>query len=412
MAARLPPHVIRRRNLLYAHVQIPKSLRKVVGKAALQQSLGTDSVREAAILAPPIVAVFKRAIETARSGQPQDSKAREKLRYILELERATLPTTVFLGSYQLPREDYLKDAALDAADTSEEKEAVELEFGSLAILKEHVEPWLLTLELAPKTKDQYSTVIRQFSQQFRTNKDVTSLSMSQWVATAWAHKSKTTIRRDLGAIRGFWKYLSVRKFGDPSVLPNIFSGAATLGHQKKRVSRAFTTEEYHQLLSACEDQRILDTLKLAIHTGIRLERLHQLRVLDVENQVFLVRKGKTDASRRMLPVHKDITQLVARLIDESKDGYLLTGYRPNKYGRRSWDFSKRFARLLSKFEFNSETSFHSFRKSFVTQLEANQVPIVEVQRLIGHGKMGLAYDIYSSGPAIEVLRAEINKLKF
>ena len=159
MAAKLPPHVIRRRNLLYAHVQIPKSLRKVVGKAALQQSLGTDSVREAAILAPPIVAVFKRAIETARSGQPQDSKAREKLRYILELERATLPTTVDLGSYQLPREDYLKDAALDAADTREEKEAVEVEFGSLAILKEHVEPWLLTLELAPKTKDQYSSEV-------------------------------------------------------------------------------------------------------------------------------------------------------------------------------------------------------------------------------------------------------------
>ena len=412
MARKLPPYVIRRRNLYYVNMQVPKSLRPILGKAALQQSLCTDSLSEAAILSLPLVAQFKAVIKNAKRGHVPETDELKRLRDALALERSTLPVVVGLGTYTQPREAYLRDMAIDVAETDAEREAVDIEFGSLILLADHLNSWLGALNVKSKTLDHYSRVVSEFTNEFRTNKDVTPVTVTQWVSLAWGKKSNKAIKRDLGAVRGFWKYLSVQIHGDPAVLPNVFAGASSLGHKRTRDHRAFTGSEYHQLLSICADQLISDVMRVAIHSGMRIEEIFQLRLADVQDQVFLVKSSKTKAGRRSIPVHKDITQTVARLQDTSTDGFLVSGQGANKYGQRYSSFSRKFDKLLESESLRGETAFHSFRRSFSTALEANQVPQVEVARLMGHEIGGLSHDLYSSGPAIEVLRQEINKMSW
>ena len=103
---------------------------------------------------------------------------------------------------------------------------------------------------------------------------------------------------------------------------------------------------------------------------------------------------------------------MARLIESSNDGYVLTGLTFNKYGDRSKGIGKRFGKLKSAMGFGSQHVFHSIRKTVVTILEIGGVSENVVADIVGHEKTTMTYGLYSGGVSLAVKREALAKLAY
>ena len=100
------------------------------------------------------------------------------------------------------------------------------------------------------------------------------------------------------------------------------------------------------------------------------------------------------------------------LIEESKDGYLLSGLTFNKYGDRSNAIGKRFGRLKNALEFDRTLVFHSIRKTFTTMLENAGTLENIAADIIGHDKPNMTYGIYSGGASLKTKRTAIEHVSY
>ncbi len=147
-------------------------------------------------------------------------------------------------------------------------------------------------------------------------------------------------------------------------------------------------------------------------TGCRIEELCALKVEQVKDDHFSVSEAKTKAGRRDVPIHRELAQTMARLIENSKDGYVLSGLTENKYGDRSNAIGKRFGRLKMELGFGPQLVFHSIRKTVVTIFENAGVAENVVADIVGHEKTTMTYGLYSGGLSLAVKRKALNKLAY
>jgi len=175
--------------------------------------------------------------------------------------------------------------------------------------------------------------------------------------------------------------------------------------------KAFRVDDYHKLLAGCQDDLILsDLITLAAYTGCRIEELCGLKLANVRTDRFELVDAKTEAGWRTMPIHDHIKQTVARLVDTSRDGYLLSGLTFNKFGDRSNAVGKRFGRLKKGLGYGPDQVFHSLRRGFATQLENAGQPENVAARLMGHTQDNQSFGNYSDGLVFEELRIAINRV--
>ena len=80
-------------------------------------------------------------------------------------------------------------------------------------------------------------------------------------------------------------------------------------------------------------------------TGMRLEEICSLKVVDVAADRIRVTQAKTDAGVREVPIHPELAPLMARLCEASRGGFVLAGESADRYGRRSHRLARRFTAL-------------------------------------------------------------------
>jgi len=116
-----------------------------------------------------------------------------------------------------------------------------------------------------------------------------------------------------------------------------------------------------------------------------------------ENYLEIV-DAKTTAGWRKLPIHSKLKATTERLVEGSRDGYLLEGLKANKYGDRSNNIGKRFGKLKSSLGFRWRVhAFHSIRKTVATLLENAGVVENVAADILGHYKPTITYGLYSGG---------------
>jgi integrase len=127
-------------------------------------------------------------------------------------------------------------------------------------------------------------------------------------------------------------------------------------------------------------------------------------------QSFNIDDSKTAAGIRVVPVHPALATLVQRLMNNSKDGYLVPSDSKNKYGNRSDLLSKAFGRLKKSLGFGPLQVFHSIRKTAITQLVRASVTGTLIAELVGHETGTVTYDVYSQGASAAQKLEAISKL--
>lgn len=93
---------------------------------------------------------------------------------------------------------------------------------------------------------------------------------------------------------------------------------------------------------------------------------------------------------------------MARLLDESKGGYVLSGLSKDRYGARGNGIGKRFAYLKKAKGFDDRCVFHPIRKTVVTILENAGVAENVVADTVGHEKATVTFGLYSGGTSLAV----------
>lgn len=180
------------------------------------------------------------------------------------------------------------------------------------------------------------------------------------------------------------------------------------GIYKEASRRAFTTDEIESLHKAAlseSNQKLADLIEIGAYTGARIEEICQLRtdsiVIEDDVECFHIREGKTDAAVRHVPIHPKLKSTIKRLVESSKDGYLLQTGKGGKYGVKSKDLGNDFSQFKTRHGFDKKCVFHSVRKTVITLLERADVKNLDVMSLVGHepgGSLNITFDRYSEGP--------------
>ena len=291
--------------------------------------------------------------------------------------------------------------------------------GALVPFTEHLEEWFSTSRTSAKTQDIRRSDLTRFAREFEMVQDVTRSEVRRWITKLMNGDglSPQTVQHILGGLRGYWRYLqSIEVAGEDD---EPFAKLDVARHAKqaspRSVRQPFAPDDVVKLLEAAiarDDDQLADLIRLGMWTGCRIEELCSLKVEQVKGDHFVIEDAKTKAGWRDLPIHTELQQTMARLVDQSKDGYVVSGRTANKYGDRSNGIGKRFGRLKASLGFGQEHVFHSIRKTVVTIFENAGVPENVVADIVGHEKPTMTYGLYSGGVSLAVKREALEKLAY
>ena len=416
----MPKHLQKRRRLWYAVLDVPKALHEHFGKRKFIQSLDTDSqlVAEGRVLS--VVAGWKKQIALAKKSSDgsgdalldnvikvrQDAQrleaegnSDEDIKWIHE----DVAMSVALGE----RNDFSGDPTL--------ANAVSVVHGGGMLLVEHIDEYFDSKTTEQKSKDMARRDLLTFFKQFPFPEEATRQKVIKWInvdvdSRSTQKLSLATKSRIISNCRVYWDWLEYNKglTQDPpftKVLPPKPKKKSKADILKLR--KAFRVRDYHKLLQAAPEGDLRDIITLGAYTGCRIAELCNLKISNVDTDRMEILDAKSQAGWRTIPIHTHIAQLVARLVDTTKDVYLINNLTFNMYGDRSNAISKRFGRLKKGLDYGEDYVFHSFRKGFATQLENANIPLNVSARLMGHEVGGETFGRYSEGLAFEGLRDAI-----
>jgi integrase len=394
--------IIKKRQTYYARLTIPNHLQNKLGKTAFVQSLQTRDIREANIKKHVLLAQWKNLIRAADNGKP-----------LSELESA------LTGIRQDPNtKDVQEDVILgfEASEAETYLHALEIDRGKDLLLAEHAESYLVSIKstVAPKGIHEKRTALTILLTEYQTASQISRHSITLLVNRLLKDKARATVAKMISSYRVFWRYLEQANgidLGDPfrDVLPK--SGRKTKADREAE-RKAFLPLDILRLLEECPYTDLKHLITIAAYSGCRLEELCALKLTHVKDDRMLIGYAKTAAGDRVVPIHKDLTQLITRLVDTSTDGYLISGLTLSKFDDRSNAIGKRFGRLKKKLGYDNRYVFHSIRKTFASRLEEAGVPELLAARLLGHEVKTISYGLYSSGSTFPQLREAINQVRY
>jgi integrase len=419
----MPKHLQKRRRLWYAVLDVPKALHEHLGKRKFIQSLETDSLSVAEELKSSVITDWKKQIALAKKSS--DGSGNALLDNVIKVRQDTqrleaegtsdedikwIQEEVALSVALGERNDFSGDPTL--------ANAVSVVTSGSFLFVEHIDEFLDSKTTEQKSKDMMRRDLGLFCKAFQFPEDVTRQKVIKWINVDLDPTKKLALgtkRRIISACSVYWDWLEYNKelTQDPpftKVLPPKPKKKSKTEIQKLR--RSFRVKDYHKLLKATpeHDVNLRHLMMLGAYTGCRLEELCGLKIDNVDTDRMEILDAKSEAGWRTIPIHQHITQLVAELVgtSSSDDGFLLNGLTLNKYGDRSNAIGKRFGRLKTKLEYCEHHVFHSFRKSFATQLENAKIPLNVSARLMGHEISGETFGNYSDGLVFEGLKEAIS----
>lgn len=417
----MPGYLQKRRRRWYGVLEIPKALRLRFGKPRFVQSLETESRSVAERRVLPIVALWKKEIARAKSEPVEDDAAFWRRRLLgakTDEKRASILQQIEFEAWDIGAANVPNVGVSPSSDPEARKFYAEAT-GQLVKFAEHMDEWLGTSQSSLKTRDMQRSDVLRFAREFEMVGDIERSEVRRWVNRLMTGENlkPKTVQRILSALRGYWRYLQSINVADEDHEPfsklNVARDSKRVSHVDSR--QPFDPMDVVKLLDAAverEDNSLADLIRLAMWTGCRIEELCALKIPDVKGDYFSVGASKTKAGVRDVPIHSQLRQTVARLIETTRDGYVLSGLTENKYGDRSNGIGKRFGRLKSGLGYGPQLVFHSIRKTFVTILENEGVPENVVADIVGHEKPTMTYGLYSGGTSLSVKKDGMEKVSY
>lgn len=437
--AKLPSYLDRQWNVYHVTLKIPADVRSFFGKTKFYRSLETDSLEEANIKKLPIIANWKTQIKVARKAKAQNplGNSDDLVAYYkteLEVNWKGYEQEGLAQVFDIIDETYLRDwdnqtmegipARADTTDA--EKEAAVLVYkrvsGEWTATHSYVEEYISQALYTMQTADECRRSLKLFVETFQIFENITERDMAGWVLQLLENTKIRTVKKKIGFVRSYWKYCKKRYYVlikpdgilTEDIYPEVKKTKATITEKVKSKRRAFTVKDYDLLLNAKpKDVVLCNLITLAAYTGCRREEICSMPLTHVADDRFLIEDAKSEAGWREIPIHSEIKALVASLVENSEDGFLLSGLdaSQNKYKKRGNAIGRRFLRLRDRY-YNHQYVLHSFRKTLATQMMTAGIPEAHAAQIIGHDIDTMTYGLYGEDIGFEAKVAAMEKCSY
>jgi integrase len=424
-------------------IGVPRPLRAILGKSHLIKSLHTTDLPVARQRRWQAVAEFQAIISKARGQDASPDLIATALAHRAMLDRYAAGDLRGFHAPAMP-DEYLQAAAIDLALDDAESIAerygpamartfIDVATGTGTPLLHHMESWLTEGgkkgKLAERTTWQYRTSVQMFAKWCEasgvpaTVEAVTKPVVGRFIGECFVAKGidPGTSNRRIAALQGYWTWMGKRV----GVAVNPWTGqtlAKVSAREGDRTKRPFTDAELALLLSGNAGEELSDAIRVAALSGMRLEEIYQLRVADCAGDEFNIRKSKSAAGVRRVPIHTGLAGVVARRVaGKAATGYLF--HEPttpaSRGGQRSGAMSQMFGRYRIRLGVHeredgrrhSRVDFHSLRRWMITQCRQAGIDQATVAAVVGHEVGNLTDDVYSSGPSKAQRRACVESVK-
>jgi integrase len=430
----------------HAIVGVPRPLRAIVGKSHLLKSLHTTDLAVARQRRYAAVAEFHEIIGRAKGQGASPDLITTALahRAMVEKYAAGDLRGFHVNPPQVPESDMRGFAVALALDTLQDdaeqiagrygeavaRTYVDVASGTGMPLLHHLESWLAEGgrkgKLTDRTKAQYRSSIQAFGRWCdaagvpATVEAVTKPVAGRYVTECFVAREidPGTANKHIVSMQSYWQWMAKRT----GLESNPWLGqsqAKSSGRDSDSAKRPFTDAELRLLLHGDADQEMSDALRVALLSGMRLEEIYQLRVADCAGDEFNIRKSKSAAGVRRVPVHSALAEIVARRTAEKPATGFLFHEPANGRGARSGALSNRFSRYRVRVGVHdkeegrrhSRVDFHSCRRWFVTVAPQAGIDRATVAAVVGHEVGNLTDDTYSSGPSLDQRRACVESVR-
>jgi integrase len=171
-----------------------------------------------------------------------------------------------------------------------------------------------------------------------------------------------------------------------------------LAKKNKIRKRPWSPAEVIKIHETLKEQNhwLAHTVWIAAHTGARLGAICDLSY-DPEQKTIRFPAQKKEENDRIIPAHPEITKSLDYWLNNRKSKSSVSG---------------KFTAFKSALGYGPETDFHSFRRTFITELENIECPEAITADIVGHKKQTITYGIYSSGSKIELMRKWLDKVGY
>ena len=407
-------HLILRGNTWYVRVAIPKDVRHKLGhKREFIQSLRTPDRKIALIKSKPLVAECKDAIHMARGNPSAIQKTALMMRTEAENYENKNPDTGMTDA------DYAAESIAEGLEGIEQAEFYDYYTGRKGTPFNHfATDFVEATYTNQKTAGDAHRALANFAAHCSTLEGVSARSVMKWIDSET--RSKSSVSKDKTFLSKYWKYLQKREYVSGDLKP--FTDIELPKTLKPRQSReAYTDDEIALILerlSKKEDNALTAITTLAIYTGARISELAGLHVDHVVTtdgiKCLKIEDAKTEAGKRVVPIHPELQTLVDILMSDSTDGYLVSGVRSTGgKDRRADVLGKRFGRLVrNDCQLPDTKVFHCFRNTVATKLEGAGVPENIAADIVGHEKPTMTYGLYSGGSSVTQKYEAIKTIKY
>ncbi len=272
-----------------------------------------------------------------------------------------------------------------------------------------------------RTKAQYRTMLNRFADWCRLsgvpatveaiNKPVAGRYVTDQFVAKGMHPM--TANRHICGLSSYWRWLIKRTGVELNVWHGQTISKAT-ARNGERVKRPFTDDEMTILLTGDAKQELADAIRVAALSGMRMEEIYQLTVADLADGLFSIRRSKTMAGVRKVPIHSGLAAIVARRTEGKTSAAYLFHEATDRYVRGA-NLSHKFTHYRLSVGVNeqeegrrqSRVDFHSFRRWFVTKARNAGIDRAVVAAVVGHEAGNLTDDTYSGGRQAADLLAQV-----
>lgn len=251
---------------------------------------------------------------------------------------------------------------------------------------------LLERKYSKNTTSSYRNDLEKFMNYFADKKSLKYLEGSdikEYIQFLSKDIGAKSVARTISTLKSFYKYLLIDKYVKANPLTNIAQPKI-----RKDLPKVLSEEEVDRLLNMplvdCYSHRNKTMLELMYSSGLRVSELINLKVIDVDLDMALVRTFGKGSKERIIPLgdyalsalKEYIIYHRSSLLKNKTSDYLFLSSRGDKMSRQA------FFRILQKLavtqNIKTEFSPHTLRHSFATHLLKHGADLRSIQELLGH----------------------------
>lgn len=220
---------------------------------------------------------------------------------------------------------------------------------------------------------------------------------------------RATEKKYLSRLRSYWRFMVYKEYTIENPWKQVEIRVPKPEHDEEE--RAFTDEEVRRLFMGGAPSKLMDVMWIGALTGARLDAIVDLKVRDTLDDAFTFKRQKLEATKRDVPIHSALREIVRRRTEgkELGDDLFPEWPRPRKVGskrERSFKTSNAFTEYRRacgveekvQGKRRSLVNFHSFRRWFVTKAERAGYSGDLIAAIVGHKRSGITLGRYSEGP--------------